>query len=82
MRIVHIAPNSPYNDNWGYQDNLLPKYQQKMGNEVTIIVTVKKHEDGRVVEGNEGDYLLDDGVRVIRKRYKQFVILKPPCPEG
>ena len=43
MKIVHIAPNAPYNDNWGYQDNLLPRYQKKLGHDVTVIITNKMH---------------------------------------
>ena len=50
MNIVHIAANSPYNDCWGYQDNILPKYHKKMGHNVTIITTNKMHEDEKVVE--------------------------------
>ena len=72
MRIVHIAPNSPYNDYWGYQDNLLPKYQRKLGHEVTVITTNLMHLDGRIVETDCTDYSLKDGVRVIRRAYKQY----------
>ncbi len=74
MRIVHIAPNSPYNDYWGYQDNLLPKYQKKLGHEVTIIVPNLMHENGSIVQTNCADYRLNDGVRVIRlSRVKRFL---------
>lgn len=72
MKIVHITPSAPYNDNWGYQDNLLPKYHKKMGHEVTIITTNTMHKDGKIVETDCGDYLLDDGVRVIRRKPKQY----------
>ena len=73
MRIVHISPNATYNDYWGYQENLLPKYQSNMGHEVILITTVKMHVNGAVVEGETGDYILSDGVRVIRRRYKKIV---------
>jgi glycosyltransferase involved in cell wall biosynthesis len=72
MRIVHIAPNSPYNDYWGYQDNLLPKYQRKLGHEVTVIITNTMHQNGKIVETDCADYVLNDGVRVIRRPYKQY----------
>ena len=49
MRILHIAPSAPYNDYWGYQDNLLPKYHRKLGHEVTVIVTNTMHKDGKIV---------------------------------
>lgn len=72
MKIVHIAATAPYNDNWGYQDNLLPKYQKKLGHEVTMITTNTKHENGKIVEVEEADYTLDDGVRVIRLKKKKY----------
>lgn len=73
MNIVHIAANSPYNDYWGYQDNILPKYQRKMGHEVTVITTNKMHQDGKIVETECSDYILNDGVRVIRLKYKKIL---------
>ena len=72
MNIVHIAPNSTYNDYWGYQENLLPKYQKKLGHDVILITSVKRHENGLVVEGDTGDYILSDGVRVVRRRYNRI----------
>lgn len=72
MKIVHIAPNAPYNDYWGYQDNLLPKYQRKLGHEVTMITTNTMHEGGKIVETQCSDYLLNDGVRVIRLKRKKY----------
>ncbi len=72
MKIVHIAPRAPYNDYWGYQDNLLPKYQKKLGHDVTVIVTNMMHKDGKIVETDCDDYVLNDGVRVIRVKVKQY----------
>lgn len=72
MKIVHIAPRAPYNDYWGYQDNLLPKYQKKLGHDVTMIVTNTMHKDGKIVETDCTDYVLEDGVRVIRLKTKQY----------
>ncbi len=72
MKIVHLAPNAPYNDNWGYQENLLPKYQAKLGHEVTVITTNKQYENGKIVEINEADYRLSNGVRVIRRKWKAY----------
>src|SRR5574344_928871 len=36
MKIVHISLYS-YIDNWGYQENILPEYQNKRGDDVTVI---------------------------------------------
>ena len=35
MKIVHITHH--YIDGWGYQDNLLPEYQCRQGDEVTVV---------------------------------------------
>lgn len=72
MKIVHIAPTSPYNDYWGYQDNLLPKYHRKLGHEVAIITTNLMHEDGKKVKTECSTYTLEDGVKVIRCPYKKY----------
>lgn len=73
MKIVHIAPAAPYNDYWGYQDNLLPKYHRKLGNDVTLIITNMTHKDGKIIETSPADYYLNDGVRVIRLAKKQYL---------
>lgn len=72
MKILHIAPNAPYNDYWGYQDNLLPKYHKKLGHDVTVITTNRMHKDGKIVETDCSDYVLNDGVRVIRLKRKKY----------
>lgn len=76
MNIVHIAPNAPYNDYWGYQENILPKYQKKLGHDVTVIITNTMHKDGKIVKTDCSDYVLNDGVRVIRREYKQYHLPK------
>lgn len=72
MKIVHIAPVSPYNDYWGYQENLLPKYQKKLGHDVTLIITNLMHKNGKIVATEPSDYTLDDDVRVIRLKKKKY----------
>lgn len=74
MRIVHISASAPYNDNWGYQDNLLPKYHRKLGNDVFIITTNTIHKDGSIVSVPCNEYVLNDGVTVIRMQQKQYPI--------
>lgn len=72
MKIVHLAPNSPYNDNWGYQDNLLPKYHKRLGHDVTLIITNSMHKDGKIVETDCADYISKDGVRIIRLTKRKY----------
>lgn len=72
MKIVHIAPVAPYNDYWGYQDNLLPKHHKLLGHDVTLIITNLTHENGKIVPIEPADYVLNDGVRVIRLSKKKY----------
>ena len=74
MEIVHIAANAPFNDGWGYQDNLLPKYQVKLGHNVTLLVTDTTHSDRGIVHTDEGAFTSVDGFRVIRFPYKQYAV--------
>lgn len=97
MKIVHLALEAPYNEGWGYQENLLPKYQVKAGHDVTLIVSNLKHAEGGTLESVQPeDYVSPDGFRVIRldhihyfpdklsrsiKLYKIFDILKQIKPD-
>lgn len=76
MRIVNIAPNAPYTDYWGYQENLLPKYQAKAGNEVWFFGTNIRWENNMQVECECGEYTLTDGVHVKRFQRKKYPIRK------
>lgn len=73
LKIVHIAPNATYNEGWGYQENLLPKYQVIDGHNVTLVTTIMKHHNGKIIEIDESDYMSEDGVRIIRRKYKKFI---------
>lgn len=73
MNIVHVVPSFPYANNWGYQENILPKYHKKLGNNVTVITSNKLMDtDGKITVIPCEDYFLKDGVRVIRLEYKQY----------
>lgn len=72
INIVHLCLQAPYNDYWGYQDNLLPKYHRKLGHNVTVITTNTKHENNKILTIDEDDYTLSDGQRIIRLDYKKY----------
>lgn len=72
LNIVHIAANAPYNDYWGYQENLLPKFHRKMGHNVVMVTTSKTFKDGVIINTDTDDYYLNDGVRIIRREYKKY----------
>ncbi len=72
MKIVHITPSSTYTNYWGYQDNLLPKYQRKLGHDVTILTTTRMRDDTGIINTEPDDYFLNDGIRVVRIKKKIY----------
>ncbi|WP_416201291.1 MAG: hypothetical protein ACFWUD_03875 [Thermocaproicibacter melissae] len=65
MKIVHLCLCGPFNDNWGYQDNIIPKHNKKDGHDVTVITSVfinsTKQEGYEKVE--PGEYYLDNELK-------------------
>jgi len=64
MKILHVVQY--YNDGYSYQENLLPKYQSKLGHDVVLVTSDRMSpfvDHGRVI--GEGSYM-DDGFRVVR----------------
>jgi glycosyltransferase involved in cell wall biosynthesis len=66
MKIVHICQY--YNDGFGYQENLLPKYQKKLGNDVVVITSDRRsYFAGEKVPKIVGTGQFEDnGVRIER----------------
>jgi len=58
---------APFTEGYSYQDNLLPEYQHKLGHEVAILTTTRQRDsNGKIIIGKPCDYVLDNGVRLIR----------------
>ena len=74
MKILHIAPRAVYHDDWGYHENLLPKYHQVLGNDVTLITATRTYRDGKLTQTSAMDYIREDGVRVIRRPRKEYLL--------
>lgn len=74
MKILHLALQAPYNEGWGYQENLLPKYQAKMGHEVVLVTTCLENSGNSEYKVcSPTDYISPDNFRVIRiERKKSF----------
>lgn len=71
MNIVNICLCGPVTDNWSYQDNLLPKYQKKLGNNVTILTSQFVWDsNGNITISEKNDYINKDGVRMLRLKLK------------
>lgn len=77
MKILHLCLASFFIDNYSYQENLLPKYHKKMGNDVTVIASLFTFDSKgrRSYLENESEYISNDGYKVIRVDYTAF--LKP-----
>lgn len=66
MKIVHICLCGPMTDGWNYQENLLTKYQVKLGYEVTVITSKYCYDaNGKLTSMQEGTYFFD-GIKMIR----------------
>ncbi len=77
MRIVHLALQAPYNEGWGYQENLLTKYQVKLGYDVTLIVSCNMNSaNSEIVTCEPEDYISPDGFRVVRVEAKKIISKK------
>lgn len=66
MKILHIT--AYYNDGWGYQENLLPKYQKEMGHEVILITSDKKidYDSGFQSDVSGQKEYYDGEIKIIR----------------
>lgn len=81
MKIVHVCQY--YNDDWGYQENLLAEYQAKVGHEVVVITSDRKSKNfidklKRVV--GTGSYIRNnvriERIPIVAEFTGRFVIFK------
>lgn len=74
MKILHICLAAFYIDNYGYQENILPKFHQRMGHEVKILASTETYTDNKELSYVEpSTYLNKDGILVQRIRYSRFI---------
>ena len=75
MKIVHISEN--YIEGWGYQENLLPQYQKRVGHDVVVISDnnhlkyIQDQELANVIvkKGCEYEY---DGIKIYKIKKINF----------
>lgn len=76
MKIVHICISAPYIDGWGYQENLLPKYLQKLKTENSVVASANdfpvylKQEHVDAIKSRGNAYVID-GVKIYRIQTKK-----------
>lgn len=73
MRIMHIIPGDNFTEGMTYQDNFLASINSKDGNDVMILSSCRTWENSKIIYTNTCDKVLDDGVRLVRKKYKKIV---------
>lgn len=78
MKIVHLGLSCFYIEGFGYQENLIPKYNKKDGHEVTMIASRLSFDthNGKPVFTNVGEYENADGIKVVRIDYKKGFLRK------
>lgn len=67
MKILHICLCGPVSDGFSYQENLLTKYQVKMGLDVSFITSKWVwNSSGTFEKTTKSTYVNEDGVKMIR----------------
>lgn len=70
MRIAHLCLSCFYIDDFNYQENVIPRYNKKSGNEVCIIASTEVYDaERRLNYCKAGAYVSSDGIRVERVPY-------------
>lgn len=74
MRILHIQFAGPYTENMGYQENILPKYHQRLGNEVYILTSCYAWKNSKIIHVPIERKKMKDGVFLERMEYENLGI--------
>lgn len=86
MKIVHCCLANFYIDNFGYQENMLPKQNKLDGHDVLIVASTETFIDGKLGYVSPKNYVNEDGIPVIRLPYKKiftdFISSKIRCYKG
>ena len=74
MRILHLCLSCFYIDEYGYQENILPKYNKIHGHEVLIIASTETYIDNtRLGYVDSRKYTTEYGVSIIRLPYVNLI---------
>ena len=73
MKIVHLCLACFFPDGYSYQENMLPKYHNKLGHDVTVITSLQTFDsNGKVCFLDDpSEYINENNLPVIRLAYKQ-----------
>lgn len=73
MKILHLALSNYYVDNYQYQENILTRQNKIDGHEVLIVASIEGFDSRyRRIKLDAGEYVNEDGITVIRVRYRKY----------
>ena len=71
MKIVHVSLCGPVTDNFTYQDNILPKFQARLGHELVMITSQYVfNSNGDIVKDSRSIYYNEYNIKTIRLKIK------------
>lgn len=74
MRILHCCLSAFYIDNYGYQENILPRIHHQMGHVVEILASTETFiENNKVGYLKPSKYFTNDGIAIERIPYVSYV---------
>tara|TARA_B110000971_G_scaffold210279_1_gene237309 strand:- start:710 stop:1873 length:1164 start_codon:yes stop_codon:yes gene_type:complete len=74
MKILHTCLACFYIDNYGYQENVLPKMHKKQGHEVEILASTETYLNGNIMSYLEpSKYFNEDSIKVTRIGYVKII---------
>ena len=74
MKILHCCLACFYIDNYGYQENILPKQHKKDGHEVEILASTETYLNHKTLGYAEaGSYISESGIPVTRLPYSKLL---------
>jgi 1,2-diacylglycerol 3-alpha-glucosyltransferase len=72
MKVCHVCLCGPVTDNFSYQENLLTKYQAKLGMDVSMIASPYYFtQEGTIAISDKKEYVNSDGVKLYRLKVKK-----------
>ena len=74
MKILHCCLAAFYIDNYGYQENILPKIHTLQGNEVKIIASTETYQKNNVLGYvRPSNYINENQIPVVRLPYIKWL---------
>lgn len=73
MKILHLCLACFYIDNYSYQENILPRYHKRMGNDVRIVASTESFDaNGDLTYVKPETYYNEDSIKVTRLPYVKY----------